>query len=43
MDLKVFGLKTGMFGGGGQLAFNRFPGPGRVRMQSMSFPLPREE
>ena len=28
---QVFGLKTGIFGGGGNLVFNRFTGPGRVR------------
>ncbi|MGF7236587.1 MAG: AIM24 family protein [Frankia sp.] len=31
---KVFGLKTGIFGGGGNLVFNRFTGPGRVGLQS---------
>jgi len=43
MDIKVFGLKTGMFGGGGQLVFNRFTGPGRVGIQSMYFHLPTGE
>jgi uncharacterized protein (AIM24 family) len=43
MDIKVFGLKTGFFGGGGQLVFNRFTGPGRVGIQSMYFHLPSEE
>jgi uncharacterized protein (AIM24 family) len=31
---QVFGLKTGVFGGGGNLVFNRFTGPGRVGIQS---------
>ena len=31
---QVFGLKTGIFGGGGNLVFNRFVGPGRVGLQS---------
>ncbi|MGH2443976.1 MAG: AIM24 family protein [Chloroflexota bacterium] len=42
MENKIFGLKTGMFGGGGQLVFNRFTGPGRVGIQSMYFHLPTE-
>jgi uncharacterized protein (AIM24 family) len=29
------GLKTGMFGGGGKLTWNRFTGPGRVGIQTM--------
>lgn len=33
-EQKVFGLKTGLFGGGGNLVFNRFTGPGRVGLQS---------
>lgn len=43
MDIKVFGLKTGIFGGSGQLVFNRFTGPGRVGIQSMYFHLPTSE
>ena len=35
MSQQVYGLKTGMFGGSGQLVFNRFTGPGRVGIQSM--------
>ena len=31
---QVFGLKTGILGGGGNLVFNRFTGPGRVWLQS---------
>jgi len=30
MDPQVYGLRTGMFGGSGNLVFNRFTGPGRV-------------
>lgn len=40
MDIKVFGLKTGIFGGSGNLVFNRFTGPGRVGIQSMYVHLP---
>jgi uncharacterized protein (AIM24 family) len=43
MDIKVFGLKTGIFGGSGQLVFNRFTGPGRVGIQSMYVHLPTGE
>ncbi len=35
MDPMVYGLRTGIFGGAGQLVFNRFTGPGRVGIQSM--------
>jgi uncharacterized protein (AIM24 family) len=31
---QVFGIKTGFLGGGGNLVFNRFTGPGRVGLQS---------
>jgi uncharacterized protein (AIM24 family) len=31
---QVFGLKTGLLGGGGNLVFNRFVGPGRIGIQS---------
>lgn len=34
---KVFGLRTGLLGGGGNLVFNRFTGPGRVGIQSGYF------
>lgn len=34
---QVFGLKTGMFSGGGNLVWNRFTGPGRVGIQSGYF------
>jgi uncharacterized protein (AIM24 family) len=43
MDIQVFGLKTGIFGGSGQLVFNRFTGPGRVGIQSMYLHLPTAE
>jgi uncharacterized protein (AIM24 family) len=43
MDIRVFGLKTGIFGGSGQLVFNRFTGPGRVGIQSMYVHLPTGE
>jgi uncharacterized protein (AIM24 family) len=31
----VYGLRTGILGGTGNLVFNRFTGPGRVGIQSM--------
>jgi len=31
---KVYGLKTGILGGGGNIVFNRFVGPGKVVLQS---------
>lgn len=34
---QVFGLKTGLFSGGGNLVWNRFTGPGRVGIQSGYF------
>jgi uncharacterized protein (AIM24 family) len=42
MDIQMFGLRTGIFGGGGQLVFNRFTGPGRVGIQSMYLHLPTD-
>ena len=36
-EQKFIGFKTGLIGGGGQLAFNRFTGPGRVGLQSGYF------
>jgi uncharacterized protein (AIM24 family) len=36
-EQKLFGLKTGLLGGGGNLIFNRFRGPGRVGLQSGFF------
>jgi uncharacterized protein (AIM24 family) len=42
MEQKVYGLKTGIFGGSGQLVFNRFTGPGRVGIQSAYTHLPTE-
>lgn len=35
MDPQVYGLRTGILGGTGNLVFNRFTGPGRVGIQSM--------
>ena len=43
MQVQVFGLRTGIFGGSGQLVFNRFTGPGRVGIQSMYVHLPTAE
>ncbi len=42
MTQQVYGLKTGMFGGSGNLVFNRFTGPGRVGIQSAYVHLPTE-
>lgn len=39
----VYGLRTGMFAGVGELIFNRFRGPGRVGIQSMYVHLPSAE
>jgi uncharacterized protein (AIM24 family) len=35
MDPQVYGLRTGILGSAGDLAFNRFTGPGRIGIQSM--------
>ena len=35
MEAVTMGLKTGLFGGGGKLTWNRFTGPGRVGIQTM--------
>lgn len=43
MEVKLFGLRTGLFGGAGNLVFNRFTGPGRVGIQTMYLHLPTEE
>ena len=42
MNQQVYGLKTGLLGGSGQLVFNRFTGPGRVGIQSAYVHLPPE-
>jgi uncharacterized protein (AIM24 family) len=42
MQQTVYGLKTGIFGGSGNLIFNRFTGPGRVGIQSAYVHLPTE-
>ncbi len=42
MTQQLYGLKTGMLGGGGNLVFNRFTGPGRVGIQSGYVHLPTE-
>ena len=42
MQQTVYGLKTGVFGGTGNLVFNRFTGPGRVGIQSAYVHLPTE-
>ncbi len=35
MEAKTMGLKSGMFGGGGKLTWNRFTGPGKLAIQTM--------
>lgn len=39
MQTQFQGLKTGIFGSGGQLFWNRFTGPGRVGLQTMYMPI----
>jgi uncharacterized protein (AIM24 family) len=43
MDPMIYGLRTGIFSGAGNLVFNRFTGPGRVGIQSMYVHLPSSE
>jgi uncharacterized protein (AIM24 family) len=43
MTQEVYGFKTGMLGGSGQLVFNRFTGPGRVGLQSAYYHPPGAE
>ena len=43
MEQKLYGLRTGIFGGSGNLVFNRFTGPGRVGIQSMYVHLPTND
>lgn len=43
MDPVMYGLRTGIFGGAGNLVFNRFTGPGRVGIQSMYIHMPTTE
>jgi uncharacterized protein (AIM24 family) len=43
MEQNVYGLRTGMFGGQGNMVWNRFTGPGRVGIQSMYIHLPTAE
>jgi uncharacterized protein (AIM24 family) len=43
MAQEVYGFKTGFLGGGGQLVFNRFTGPGKVGLQSAYFHPPGAE
>jgi uncharacterized protein (AIM24 family) len=35
LEAVTMGLKSGMFGGGGKLTWNRFTGPGRLAVQTM--------
>ncbi len=43
MTQEVYGFKTGLLSGGGQLVFNRFTGPGRVGLQSAYYHPPVAE
>lgn len=43
METQFQKLSTGLFASAGQLAWNRFTGPGRLGIQSMSLHLPSEE
>ncbi|MBV9050512.1 MAG: AIM24 family protein [Solirubrobacterales bacterium] len=40
MSQEIYGFKTGMLSGAGNLVFNRFTGPGRVGLQSAYFHAP---
>jgi uncharacterized protein (AIM24 family) len=42
MQQQMYGLRTGILGGTGNLVFNRFTGPGRVGIQSAYVHLPTE-
>ena len=35
LEAMTMGLKSGIFGGGGKLTWNRFTGPGRLAIQTM--------
>jgi len=43
MTQEVYGFKTGLLGGAGNLVFNRFTGPGRVGLQSAYYHPPVEQ
>jgi uncharacterized protein (AIM24 family) len=43
MTQEIYGFKTGLMGGSGNLVFNRFTGPGRVGLQSAYFHPPVAE
>jgi len=45
MSQEIYGFKTGLLGsgGGGNLVFNRFTGPGRVGLQSAYYHPPVQE
>ena len=43
MSQEVYGFKTGLLSGGGNLVFNRFTGPGRVGLQSAYYHPPVQE
>ena len=43
MEQEMYGFRTGLMGGGGNLVFNRFTGPGRVGLQSAYYHPPVQE
>src|SRR5258708_26653467 len=43
MTQEVYGFKTGLLGGGGNLVFNRFSGPGPIRLPRADFHPPASE
>jgi uncharacterized protein (AIM24 family) len=43
MTQELYGFKTGLLGGAGNLVFNRFTGPGRVGLQSAYYHGPVQE
>ncbi|MGN6170614.1 MAG: hypothetical protein ACTHQQ_20975, partial [Solirubrobacteraceae bacterium] len=43
MSQEIYGFKTGLLGGAGNLVFNRFTGPGRVGLQSAYYHPPVQQ
>ncbi|HUX88004.1 MAG TPA: AIM24 family protein, partial [Chloroflexota bacterium] len=42
METQWQSLTSGLFGGGGQITWNRFTGPGKIGIQSMSLYFPEK-
>jgi uncharacterized protein (AIM24 family) len=43
METKFQSLSAGLFGSGGQVTWNRFTGPGKIGIQSMSLYIPESK